>query len=259
MPPPQKNSLKSRLLKFKAFTLSEILISLSIIGIIAALTIPTLFNKYEKHTTVVKLKKGYSMFANVFERAIGEHGAVEDWPELAIYVPDRPSEDCGMYNGAAEKCVVPFVNKYFSGIKSYEYKLRPAKVYPIKNLRGTNPMMADSNQLKWFYLPDGTCFLLSLNYDASLFSYIFYDINGDSKPNIIGKDIFVFDFDAVRSYKFSMEQAWENMNNPNFRQRITTQARTACSKTAAAGYYNAFSCGALIQYDGWQIKDDYPW
>ena len=43
-----------------AFTLAETLITLTIIGVVAALTIPTLLNKYTKHTYVVGLKKAYA-------------------------------------------------------------------------------------------------------------------------------------------------------------------------------------------------------
>ena len=41
----------------KAFTLSEVLITLGVIGIVAAITIPNLMGKYQKQVTVNKLKK----------------------------------------------------------------------------------------------------------------------------------------------------------------------------------------------------------
>ena len=41
----------------KAFTLAEVLITLGIIGVVAAITIPGLITKYQKLVTVVKLKK----------------------------------------------------------------------------------------------------------------------------------------------------------------------------------------------------------
>ena len=40
-----------------AFTLSEVLITLGIIGIVAAMTLPALIGNYQKHVTVNKLKK----------------------------------------------------------------------------------------------------------------------------------------------------------------------------------------------------------
>jgi prepilin-type N-terminal cleavage/methylation domain-containing protein len=44
----------------KGFTLAEILITLAIIGVVAALTLPVLVKKYQKHQMIVQLKKAYS-------------------------------------------------------------------------------------------------------------------------------------------------------------------------------------------------------
>ena len=42
-----------------AFTLAEVLITLGIIGVVAAMTIPTLMQKYYEKQTVAKLKETY--------------------------------------------------------------------------------------------------------------------------------------------------------------------------------------------------------
>ena len=43
---------------FSAFTLAEVLITLAIIGVVAAVTIPSLVNKYQERVKITKLKKG---------------------------------------------------------------------------------------------------------------------------------------------------------------------------------------------------------
>jgi prepilin-type N-terminal cleavage/methylation domain-containing protein len=53
---PVSQNAKYRL----AFTLAEVLITLAIIGIVAALTIPTLVNNYQKTQYVTQLKKAYT-------------------------------------------------------------------------------------------------------------------------------------------------------------------------------------------------------
>jgi len=45
----------------KGFTLAEVLITLGIIGVVAAMTIPTLMTKYAKQRTETQLVKFYSM------------------------------------------------------------------------------------------------------------------------------------------------------------------------------------------------------
>lgn len=63
----------------KGFTLAEVLITLGIIGIVAALTIPNLIENYEKYITVVKLKRAYSIISQVVERAIADYGDIKNW------------------------------------------------------------------------------------------------------------------------------------------------------------------------------------
>ena len=49
--------------KKSAFTLAEVLITLGIIGVVAAMTITTLLAKYQEKQTVTKLKQTYSILS----------------------------------------------------------------------------------------------------------------------------------------------------------------------------------------------------
>lgn len=51
-------------MKRLAFTLAEVLITLTVIGVIAAMTVSTLVSKYQKQTYVVGLKRSYSELSN---------------------------------------------------------------------------------------------------------------------------------------------------------------------------------------------------
>lgn len=62
-----------------AFTLAEVLITLGIIGVIAALTVPTLVSKYKEKVTVTKLKKVNSILNNAMLSAINEYGTIDNW------------------------------------------------------------------------------------------------------------------------------------------------------------------------------------
>jgi len=44
------------------FTLAEVLITLVLIGVVTALTIPNIIHNYEKQATIEKLKKAYGIF-----------------------------------------------------------------------------------------------------------------------------------------------------------------------------------------------------
>ena len=56
------------------FTLAEVLITLVIIGVIAAITVPTLINKTQNQEYVSKLKKAYSTFTQATNQIIAEEG-----------------------------------------------------------------------------------------------------------------------------------------------------------------------------------------
>ena len=47
----------------KAFTLAEVLITLTIIGVIAALTIPNLVQSWRKHERISEIKTAYSIIS----------------------------------------------------------------------------------------------------------------------------------------------------------------------------------------------------
>ena len=63
----------------KAFTLAEVLITLAIIGVVAAVTIPTLVQKYKEQVTVTKVKKAYAVLTNAMQMAIIENGTLDTW------------------------------------------------------------------------------------------------------------------------------------------------------------------------------------
>jgi len=66
----------------KGFTLAEVLITLVIIGIVAALTIPTLLSRYKEQQTMAKLQKIYSTFSNAYQLTINEHGTPDTWTDI---------------------------------------------------------------------------------------------------------------------------------------------------------------------------------
>lgn len=68
-----EDSMKSQ--KIFAFTLAEVLITLGIIGVVAAITIPSLMSKYRKTVVENRLKDTYAIFANATRLMEGEFDA----------------------------------------------------------------------------------------------------------------------------------------------------------------------------------------
>ncbi len=90
--------------KKAAFTLAEVLITLAIIGVVAAMTLPVLINKYQERVTITKVKKMYSTLANAYELYKVENsdpGMIPFNEEGAIQVAEifkpylKIAKDCG--------------------------------------------------------------------------------------------------------------------------------------------------------------------
>ena len=77
----------------KGFTLAEVLITLAIIGIVAAMTIPTLVNNYRKKDTTAKLKKFYSTMIQAIQLSELENGTSANWSKKDIAYDEEGNID----------------------------------------------------------------------------------------------------------------------------------------------------------------------
>ncbi len=70
----------------KGFTLAEVLIVLAVIGVIAALTIPTLMTKWQDQAIITKLKKFQSVTAQALDMAKVKQGNLDllDWSSSGV-------------------------------------------------------------------------------------------------------------------------------------------------------------------------------
>ena len=66
-------------MKKNAFTLAEVLITLGIIGVVAAMTMPVLIQNQREKVVVTQLKKVQSVFSQAFLMAVEVNGMAEDW------------------------------------------------------------------------------------------------------------------------------------------------------------------------------------
>lgn len=112
MPPPRQNFKN-----FPGFTLAEILITLGIIGIVAALTVPMFVERYREKVIVNKLKKFYSSYSQAFAMAVAENGTVDTWG----LIDREPLVDGGDTAATIEnnKKFTETILAYYKGDKKY--------------------------------------------------------------------------------------------------------------------------------------------
>lgn len=185
--------IKKNYIRYKAFTLAEVLIVLGIIGIIAALAIPNLYANFQKQVTITSLKKAYSEISQAYTSAVRENGSPDSWTtnapgsgeaavdflkKLAKYL--RITENCGNQIGCFPNAGYTFLNQ--AGTDNYYTRTDLAKA---KLTDGTLlALFVDSNSCS--VVLGNT---LQLNSECA---EILVDINGMNKPNVWGKDGFAF-------------------------------------------------------------------
>ena len=176
-----------------AFTLSEILITLGIIGVVAAMTIPTVVNKYQERVIVSKVKKVYSVINQAFLLSVKDNGYANEWNventtgtssvnQLVSYLKPymKVLRDCGTSSG----CL---------GYTEDVYHLKGArhKGYNYDTKDNYYKMILNDGSYIWFSLVGNYC-QFSAGGQSNVCGQIYTDINGGKKPNTIGKDIFLF-------------------------------------------------------------------
>ena len=101
---PSNRPIVLTTLKKAAFTLAEVLITLGIIGVVAAMTLPTLIQNHKKQTYVNQLKKVVNTLGNAVQMAIADEGVSNfDATKLSRFVFNDPiMYDC--VGGDANSC-----------------------------------------------------------------------------------------------------------------------------------------------------------
>ncbi|MBE7706179.1 MAG: type II secretion system protein [Cyanobacteria bacterium SIG30] len=168
----------------KAFTLAEVLITLTVIGIIAAITIPTTIINHQKQQAVVQLKKAYSTLANTTNKAIMDNGQTKIWDM-------GDGWNFETHKAFAKKYITP----YLRISKMCETKNDPSCVYEIRKAKNSNETL-DLSNVFIFYLADGTTIVVTAQTAEPLEkrAEIHVDINGKKAPNLLGKDVFIFGY-----------------------------------------------------------------
>jgi len=237
--------------KHFGFTLAEVLITLGIIGVVAAMTLPVWVSKYKKITTVTQLKRSYTVLTQAIERSKAEYGDVKNWDVLAggASLDNRPQ--------LIESFVSTYIVPYLAKVKDVKYTTVADFGYKgIINPNGTEPnWMSMLSEWAFIVLNDGTILGVSIdthnygtieNPDHRLTSFMFsVDLNGLKSPNCSGKDIFLLKLNISTG----------KLEFYNYSVSSYADIKRMCH----SGGNESRQCGHLIMLDGWDIKDDYPW
>ena len=248
--------------KRTAFTLAEVLITLGIIGVISALTIPGLIGSYQKNITVEKLKEMYSLINQAANLYTSETGT-----EFGSFDTQLTGQE--------------FLDRYFS---SYIKVVKKCTIGKNCYQNSTLPLQIDKKTSA--AIPEYIVGLANGSYIGmfrNVAGAIFYvDINGANKPNLSGHDIFYFYlinsnvilYDNNNDCNIELKKMATSLKSGLYpgtydacyvpqvlktrEELLGTVVHRSCNKnTTNLSYGDA--CAAVIMKDGWKISKDYPW
>ena len=154
-----------------AFTLAEVLITLGIIGVVSAMTVPTLMQNYQRQSYVTQLHKTYNEMSQALLRYQTDRNAI-NLTEAGL--TDINSLDS-------------FMKNYFKIVKDCGMDETACFGSNYKMIDGSsiNFMSTDSDGVRAYVLANGASIAI-----ISGSNYFHLDVNGKKGPNIVGRDTF---------------------------------------------------------------------
>lgn len=160
----------------KAFTLAEVLITLMIIGVIAAITIPSLKKVSDEMKYVTAAQKAYSTISNATRNIIKKEGPVKTWASGDWRVIRALYKE--------EISFIPMTSEFETHTVNYLNGSTGNPSYRIE-LRSTDGMT-------YYFTGRPECNGKKQAAAKNACIFIEVDTNGKSDPNIIGLDVIGF-------------------------------------------------------------------
>ena len=235
----------------KGFTLAEVLITLGIIGVVAALAAPALNNATQKAKVGPTLSKFMSTLEVAHEHMLSDNQA----DSISAFVDEN------------NEAYLTELSKYVKGIKVSEkitdFTPKPATYAGITYGEGS-PSKEDVDEFTVYSFADGSAMAINIYergnnqkggaYKGNIAS-LWFDLNGfNNKPNRSGKDEFRFYIDdsgAVYPDGGNVKKQLLQLNGKGTNGNHWNEAKGACNETDVerGGVY----CGASVVDNGFKV------
>ena len=227
-----------------AFTLAEVLITLGVIGVVAAMTLPTLIQNYRNREVESKLQKIYTVMNQAIKMSEIDNGPKEYW-DMTCSLNDigAANEDCG------------------NNIKRYFLNY-------LKYLKTEELETSSRSYNLLIYMNDGSLLIIKREANSNnAADFYFYPNAKNFSPESFasreenGRTFFSFKFspsltDVSNKYHYQKgfePYAWSLSEYT--KENLTASGNNySCNVNSTRNVF----CTALIYLNGWKIPKDYP-
>lgn len=237
------------------FTLAEVLITLGIIGVVAAMTIPSLVTRFSNDAYVSQLKKVTSTLDNGFKMLMANKNCTD-------------MTGTGIIDASADNTVDNFANlNVFNVVKTCHVNTSGCYVSSLSWLDNTTVSWDPTAYYSMVVFADGSIIGFNSAYgltpDCSAYPGInqystvctaggynaaFIDVNGKKPPNKFGRDIFRF---YISKYGIILPEGSVDDTNAGWPWHDPGNSRRCFDNGAGMG--DGQTCFQRIVEQGWQM------
>lgn len=229
----------------KGFTLAEVLITLGVIGLVAALTLPSMYNNYQKALIGKTLARSVELVEQGMLNIRQEAQLNSETGATFETLSSIKKSDLGLSGSSYITDSNAFYNstKSFLGTENSDYDVTNISAFAgnldtnLKSLY-TAYKFNKLNAIVAFQNKTGTT-----TSNDSIISRVIIDANGAAKPNTFGKDVFIFGLTNSGTLIPAGTQKYAD-----FDSKIPADG---CSGSSVG---NGTACAARVMADKWEIK-----
>lgn len=231
--------------KNKGFTLAEVIIVIGIIGIIAAMIIPSIMNDFRDRAYVMQLKKTINTLQNALTNAIAVEGPMDSWYNGTVSddATDSVNDILSKYLQLAKNCK----RNTGQGCVPASYKYLSSSVNGNYNVVGDGSTMAS----KMVFSNGSTFTYYVVGPSSTSIGYILgsIDVNGLKEPNRYGYDVFqiyIYGDEYAKANGFKSEVVIPRGSTTLAPQEVGCNKGSSSSRGTITG--TGFECTAWAYY-----------
>lgn len=196
------------------FTLAEVLITLGVIGVVSAITIPTLIQKQHEAQRLTQFKKAVSAFNQAYLQMTLDYDQLHTWGLKNTDTGEKDENGNTIKDRSSSQLIMQRLIKYYNGAEFVEVGTNEGDWYTLSGKPMFVPNIQDT-EYHAFKVNDGTIIHSAWTQQCSKPDDICWSIwivFPKKGKMLVGKDIFYFDVNSVKGLVPALSIGTGNLN-----------------------------------------------